>query len=462
MSGIVVDKNGNGISAADVIMRSESIVNKITVGLSKMSLATTATRFSGKQFDSTKTSLTGFFAFDSVDTGHYYIEINDHNVLGALARATITTAKPVCVVDTITLKHFGAIQGSVDSALVKSGNAYVQIVELGRSVAVGASGKFEINLVPPDTGYTIRLVIDSNVVASPLDTEKIAVKEGDTAYVGIRQGVWTNRSFVAPGQLRGVVWGSNQFVAVTCFMGDTFVTSADGVTWTIREPATPQNLAVTWGNNQFVAVGGPYPTGGSGVVQTSPDGITWTAQTSGTPDMICGVAWGNNTFVSVEWWPSTSSDGITWTAQSATSNHLDGITWGDSQFVAVGRGGIIYTSPDGVSWAGRTPVTSRNLVGITWGNNEFVAVGDTGTIILSSDGISWTNRTSGTSNMLRGVAYGNNQYIAVGYGGTILASADGISWTAQTAGTINDLNGVTYGNNQFVAVGANGTILTLP
>jgi hypothetical protein len=90
------------------------------------------------------------------------------------------------------------------------------------------------------------------------------------------------------------------------------------------------------------------------------------------------------------------------------------VTYGNGLFVAVGEGGAILTSPDGVSWTARTSGTGDWLFGVTYGNGLFVAVGEGGTILTSRDGVSWTARTSGTSNWLYGVAYGNGLFVAVG------------------------------------------------
>src|SRR5437667_5611743 len=64
-----------------------------------------------------------------------------------------------------------------------------------------------------------------------------------------------------------------------------------------------------------------------------------------------------------------------------TANGLHGIVYGNSQFVAVGAGGVILTSADGVNWVlGQSPTVSA-LSGIAYGTSQFVAVGDTGTIV---------------------------------------------------------------------------------
>ena len=59
------------------------------------------------------------------------------------------------------------------------------------------------------------------------------------------------------------------------------------------------------------------------------------------------------------------------------------MAYGNSLFVAVGDGGVILTSPDGVNWTARVSGTYNSLFGVTYGNGTFVAVGDGGTILTS-------------------------------------------------------------------------------
>jgi hypothetical protein len=75
--------------------------------------------------------------------------------------------------------------------------------------------------------------------------------------------------------------------------------------------------------------------------------------------------------------------GATWTSRTSQRNPLNGVTYGNGLFVAVGRNGIILTSPDGVSWTRQTPPTSNWLYGVTYGNGTFVAVGQSGAILTS-------------------------------------------------------------------------------
>ena len=53
--------------------------------------------------------------------------------------------------------------------------------------------------------------------------------------------------------------------------------------------------------------------------------------------------------------------------------------------------GNLQTSVDGTVWTNQNNVSQNPINGITYGNNIFVAVGDQGTILTSSDLESWNN-----------------------------------------------------------------------
>jgi hypothetical protein len=90
---------------------------------------------------------------------------------------------------------------------------------------------------------------------------------------------------------------------------------------------------------------------------------------------------------------------------------------------APGRGGSRGGSGSGAGTTWTSCTSQGNaLFGVAYGNGLFVAVGEGGTILTSRDGVSWTQQTSPTSDWLRGATYGNGLFIAVGNGGTILTS----------------------------------------
>lgn len=151
-------------------------------------------------------------------------------------------------------------------------------------------------------------------------------------------------------------------------------------------------------------------------------------------------------------------------------------------FAAVGSGGAIFTSNDGISWGPALSPTSSNLNAVTgYAANQnnalnpalrWMAVGDAGTVVYF-DGSVWVlantyyaNSTLAAANpgnsTLRSITQVGGTFYAVGDAGTIISSPDAINWTIHNSPpvTSNNLNGVTYGGGIFVAVGSNGTLLT--
>ena len=138
-----------------------------------------------------------------------------------------------------------------------------------------------------------------------------------------------------------------------------------------------------------------------------------------------------------------------WRNPTPFADTMQSICFGAGRFVAVGNGGLIHTSKDGLTWDnGQKPVMS-SLNKVNFVNGHFVAVGDNGTILVSPDGLSWTNQVSGTTNILYAVTYGNGQYAACGQGGCVASSTNGVNWSVTNVGT-SDLGWITFGNGVFI------------
>ncbi len=199
---------------------------------------------------------------------------------------------------------------------------------------------------------------------------------------------------------------------------------------------------------------------------------------------------------------------------------LNSVAWSGTQFVAVGLGGVVESSPDGTTWTNRgsaftNALSASNLRGVVWQNNRFLAVGVNGgsenctggvsvactgailaredSVMSSTDGITWTNSVSTASltsipnnSELNSIVWNGSEFVAVGdqIGGTgsdvgdfghVLFSADGLNWSATTqysgasnlVGVLPALTGVAWSGAQFVAVGegifpsANGNVWTV-
>jgi outer membrane protein assembly factor BamB len=299
--------------------------------------------------------------------------------------------------------------------------------------------------------------------------------------------------------LNKVGYGNGMFVAFGHGNGrDTIFTSPDGVTWTQRYEGSSGNGGLggfAYGNGEYVISGW---NDAGGVTITSSDGVNWTKHVPNTPWNGITFAAGKFMFVN-DWGISTSQDGITWTQQQPsgipTGHGTSALLYEDGAYVAVGPGGSIifsqngiswtavrsgyydaftsiaygnntfvagsysgrsYTSSDGVSWTGKT---TRDFNGITFNNGMFTGVGWS-RVSTSPDGVNWTDHQLGISNALNGVTYGNGKYVAVGETGLIFTSPDTITWTQSTSNSSVNLKGVAYGNGTYVAVGDMETILT--
>ncbi|MCL2094110.1 MAG: hypothetical protein FWH12_07945 [Treponema sp.] len=251
----------------------------------------------------------------------------------------------------------------------------------------------------------------------------------------------------------------------------------------------PNNLGVTWTGI----------AGGSGTV-ANPE----TPGDSGFgTNSISGIAYGSGMLIAVgqNGRMAYSANGTSWTGiaggdgignpsnpgdSTFGTNYIYGIVYGGDKFVAVGQGGRMAYSTNGINWTGIAGAISvgdlgdstfgTNIIrGIAYGGGRFVAVSDGGRMAYSENGTSWTGIPSEEARFsaanIQGIAYGSNKFVAVGAGGRMAYSTDGTSWTVIERGTgtgpnpptpgdsqfgTNQINGIAYGNGRFVAVGASG------
>lgn len=249
---------------------------------------------------------------------------------------------------------------------------------------------------------------------------------------------WAYRHLPTGVRLRDAARSPHRHVAVG-LLGTTtegvVVSSDDGITWTPRAiPRMAPLESVAWGGTgteaKFVAAGG------MGII-TSPDGINWTpVNVDGMPSFFINrVTWTGTRFVAacedgqVMW----SADGVSWTVLGSA---VTGVGFGvkltditvapNGRLVAVGWLGKIITSPldVGAPWTVQTISSSPHLRGVTSNGRELVAVGDGGVVLVSRDGLIWSSLPSGITEHLRDVAWDGQRLIAVGDAGTILHGTD--------------------------------------
>ena len=144
---------------------------------------------------------------------------------------------------------------------------------------------------------------------------------------------------------------------------------------------------------------------------------------------------------------------------SPTTSWLRQVHFQQSKFVAVGDGGTIITSQDGLTWTAQTSGAANNLNGVYFdGVGTWVAVGSGGQILTSSDAITWTQATSGTTSILNDVFFQDSKWVVVGASGVTVSSSDAVTWTVGSVGSTIQLNGIHFQNQLWVAVGLSGRI----
>lgn len=287
--------------------------------------------------------------------------------------------------------------------------------------------------------------------------------------------------------LNAVVFGGGQFFAAGEAGGVT--ASEDGGSWTAATAGanTRQLLGAAYGSTPEGAY--KYLVAGeNGTLQLSVDGKSgWSSFTSNATayrTAVYGSSSGGSKFLAAgdngqirahtgvvgANWSNKSPAGVTATVYGAASGPVTDEGGTKNGFVIVGAQGLIMTNTDAQTasgaWISRTPQGfNGQLNGVAYLNGRYIAVGDGGIVALSQDGVSWTihpPEQTGTEQSLRSVAYGDGVYMAVGDNGAILSSADGLDWTAEAGGTSSHLRSVAYGQGRFVAVGEGGiTVHTL-
>jgi hypothetical protein len=222
--------------------------------------------------------------------------------------------------------------------------------------------------------------------------------------------------------------------------------------------------SIAYGDSTYVLVGGLF---GWAAITRSTNLINFERVDSPTSRMIefRGVAVNGNAIVAMDTFSSASittstNSGMTFVVNNLPpgSGAISDVKAAQDKFVAVGAGGTVLRSTDGLNWSKRLSNTSRDLASVAFGNGTWVAVGSGGLVLNSADASFFTLGSSGTEISLRSVTYGNGFFVAVGDSGAILRSTNGVNWTIFGTEEALDLRAVTHDNGRFVAVGTNGIV----
>jgi photosystem II stability/assembly factor-like uncharacterized protein len=269
----------------------------------------------------------------------------------------------------------------------------------------------------------------------------IGLKYSGDIYISGDAFQWSKEKSSLDNTYEHFIWNGSQLIAYSA--NGNLLVSDDGNTWTASTVTLPIEKPFLnvffFGSKSIVIAGSPAK------MFTSNDGANWTIQDiSGlensrilsSQDKLLLIA-GNAMYL--------SSDANTWEQLLTPSQALmaNGIAYNGQIYVSVGgqpiiQGGegnrtepyrITGSSSNMKDWTVNRTENTPSLNSVIWTNGKFVAVGEGGAILNSTDGLSWTQVTSGTSQTLLSLIWDGNRYIACGNVGTILLSKDGITWT---------------------------------
>ncbi|MBS4030507.1 MAG: hypothetical protein KGZ63_03660 [Clostridiales bacterium] len=203
---------------------------------------------------------------------------------------------------------------------------------------------------------------------------------------------------------------------------------------------------------RFIAVGN------SGTVLVSPDGYSWETRDVSIYTDLQGVTWGNNSFVAVGDQTTLFLNDVYNYENNYVADNLNDVIWGGGIFIAVGNGGAAQSSINGKDWTPINTGTTKNLYAIDYSGSLFVAVGEDGTIIYSTNGTAWSESNNTGATLYDIVWDGEERFTAVGDSGTVLITteADLNNWQIWSTGSTANLKGVSWGDLRFVTVGMSG------
>lgn len=178
---VIYNEDGSPAAGATIRLRSRDFI-------AKRDTSTTDT-VSRNAF----TDKNGAFTLDSVDSGSYFIEINDGNSHAVLLTCDMTSTDTLVKLPKATLLPTGIIKGTLTSGSDDSSSLSILIYGLERSGLYDSStGEFFIYDVPSGK-YTIRILANSGKF-KPVEISNITLPSDRITDVGdidfIRQSTW--------------------------------------------------------------------------------------------------------------------------------------------------------------------------------------------------------------------------------------------------------------------------------
>jgi hypothetical protein len=309
----------------------------------------------------------------------------------------------------------------------------------------------------------------------PFDPQVSSVVHGNGLWIVLgNSGLFATSPTGVKWDLAGI--GTNAFVAASAFGTNTFVVasskgvflSTDGHNWS-KAATVLNNLGdLAFGNGLFVGVG----VGSGSTVSHSPNGSFWLNQSVGAGSSIFNrvsfvngrfFIFGSDNTLHPQYFLFTSTDGVSWAGPvSLNTNGIQKVVYGNGIYVSLnqvsttsGFWSEFRTSTDGTNWSAPNQFTNHLFTDAVFVSGQFEVLDEVGCFLLSSDGTNWTEQTVPTLFTGVKIVWDGSLYVVSGVFGRIVTSTDGINWTNRTTGPQNSLVSITHSGGLFVAAGGN-------
>ena len=185
---------------------------------------------------------------------------------------------------------------------------------------------------------------------------------------------------------------------------------------------------------------------------------------------------------SIDTWVAVGAAGSIFTAVGLTTAEafsqysgsletLNSVAFGQGEFIAVGNGGAVIASNDGLIWSDKNSNTVQDINDVIYDGSRFIFVGNNGTIGISTNKNFWQpwsqQLPAGTQHPatfdFKNIKYYNNFYIGISTVGEVYYSFDLANWNYRPishANQIRDIANTQFGDfnsSRIIAVGSGTT-----
>lgn len=127
----------------------------------------------------TITDDSGRFTIPSVDTGNYFVEINDRDSSAVLVKINVRLSNEPIVSFTDTLRAYSAIEGCVGNISDTAVKRFLLIYGMDRKILIGNDGIFTVNDLPAGT-YHLKIIAQNDSDFLPVEYDSLTVAPSQT------------------------------------------------------------------------------------------------------------------------------------------------------------------------------------------------------------------------------------------------------------------------------------------